>query len=132
MKHDRARPLNHSRKRAKPRRNGNCLITGIQVSVMMEHETGRRRRVVGDTLISMGALAALLTTLVLIDGRVREQVSRRIGGGHASTDLVDAGSRVRDLASVVMDAARDQSIEHAPMFIFVLVATVLVLFMLRT
>ena len=99
---------------------------------MMEHETGRRRRVVGDTLISMGALAALLTTLVLIDGRVREQVSRRIGVGHASTDLVDAGSRVRDLASVVMDAARDQSIEHAPMFIFVLVATVLVLFMLRT
>ncbi len=99
---------------------------------MMEQETGRRRRVVGDTLISMGALAALLTTLVLIDGRVREQVSLRIGGGHASTDLVDAGSRVRDLASVVIDAARGQSIEHAPMFIFVLVATVLVLFMLRT
>ena len=99
---------------------------------MMEQATTGRRRRGGDVMISMGALAALFTTLVLMDSRVREQVSLRIGGGRASADLVDAGSRVRDLASVVIDAVRDQSIEHAPMFIFVLVATVLVLFMLRT
>jgi hypothetical protein len=98
---------------------------------MMEQRTTGRRRA-GDVLISMGALSALLITLVLIDGRVREQVSMRIGGAQASADLVNAGSAVRDVVTVVFEAARDQSIEHAPMFIFVLVATVLVLFMLRT
>jgi hypothetical protein len=32
----------------------------------------------------------------------------------------------------VFDAARDQSVEHAPMVIFGVAATVLVVFMLRT
>lgn len=90
------------------------------------------RRAFGDALISMGALAALLTTLVLVDDRVRQQVSLRFSGTQPSTELANAAARLRDLASVVMEAARDQSIEHAPMLIFVLVATVLVLFMLRT
>jgi hypothetical protein len=33
---------------------------------------------------------------------------------------------------VVTEAVRDQSIEHAPLVIFVLAATVLMMFMLRT
>ena len=90
------------------------------------------RRAFGDTLISVGALATLLATLVLVDDRVREQVSMRFSGRTPSTELADAGTHARNLAHVMMTAAHDQGLEHAPMLIFVLAATVLVLFMLRT
>lgn len=73
----------------------------------------------------------LLLTLVAIDDRVRQQLALRFNARPA-TELVDAGTRVRDLATGVLEAARDQSIAHAPLMIFVLAAVVLVLFMLRT
>jgi hypothetical protein len=90
------------------------------------------RRAFGDTLISIGALAALLATLVLVDDRVREQVSMRFSGRTPSTELHDAGRRVSDIAHVVMLALADRGLEHGPMLIFALAAIVLVLFMLRT
>ena len=92
----------------------------------------RMQRALGDTLISAGALVALIVILVAFDDRVREQISLRIGAGRTSAQIVDAGVAARDLAGVVVDAVRDQSIEHAPLLIFVLGATVIVLFMLRT
>jgi len=91
----------------------------------------RMSRGIGEAAVSVGALGALLMTLVAVDDRVREQVTVRFSGG-ASQQLTAAGSHVRDLGGVIMDALRDQSIEHAPLLIFVLAATVLVLFMLRT
>lgn len=70
----------------------------------------------------------LLIGLVAVDGRVRERF--------AAAATVDAASawttRVGDLGSVVLETARDQSIEHAPLLIFTAAAAVLVLFMLRT
>jgi|SoiMetStandDraft_2_1073263.scaffolds.fasta_scaffold08957_2 hypothetical protein len=90
------------------------------------------KRTFGDTLISIGALATLLTMLVMFDERVREQVAMRFAGRTPSGELADAGHRMRDLASVVIEAARTQSLDHAPLVIFVLASTVLVLFMLRT
>jgi hypothetical protein len=88
------------------------------------------RRVFGDGLISIGAIAALLTILVAVDDRVRERFSGQFAAA-PTAHLAGAGSHVREVASVVFDAARDQSIEHAPLMIFVLAATVLVLFMVR-
>jgi hypothetical protein len=92
----------------------------------------RLPRGLGEAAISVGALGALLMTLVAVDDRVREQVSIRFSAGGASEQLAAAGAQVRDLGAVIMGAARDQSISHAPLLIFVLAATVLVLFMLRT
>jgi len=89
------------------------------------------RRPLGDALLSIGALAILLVALVSVDGRVREQVSVWVSAG-PSIDLAAAGDQVRDLTGVIFEAARDQSIEHAPLMIFALAAIVLVLFMLRT
>lgn len=89
------------------------------------------RRAAGDALVSVGALIILLLALVIVDGRVREQISLR-SSAQPSAQLVSAGAQVRDLASVAFEAARDQSLEHAPLMIFALAATVLVLFMLRT
>jgi hypothetical protein len=89
------------------------------------------RRTFNDALISVGALAALLLTLVAADDRVREQLSARFSGG-PSQQIANASSQVSDLMTVVATAARHQSLEHAPLMLFVVAATVLVLFMLRT
>ena len=89
------------------------------------------RRAFGDALWSAGALVLLLLALVSLDDRVREQLSLRFGRG-ASIELTNAGAEIRDFATVLLDAVRNQSIEHAPLMIFALAATVLVLFMLRT
>jgi hypothetical protein len=92
----------------------------------------RIRRPIGDALISIGALAILLAVLVSVDERVRQQVSLRLTGGSAQAELRGAGVQVQDVAAVIIDAARHQSIEHAPMMLFVVAASVLFLFMLRT
>src|SRR5262245_24294645 len=104
---------------------------GRRVS-QMAHGLRRMRRAFGDTLISITALAALLATLVLVDDRVRNQVSLRFSGDTLSMDFADAGKRASDIGNVVMLALRDRGLEHGPILIFVLAAVVLVVFMLRT
>jgi len=90
------------------------------------------RRVLGDGAMSVAGVLTLLLALVAFDDRVREQAAAIVGGGNPSARLVGFGEQARDLAMVVLQAARDQGLEHAPLMIFALAATVLVLFMLRT
>lgn len=86
------------------------------------------RRAAQDALISIGALAVLLLGLVSIDARVREHADR-IMNGAASADF---GQQLSSIGSMVLVAARDQSVAHAPLAIFVAAAAVLLLAMLRT
>lgn len=88
------------------------------------------RRAFSEALMSLATLSLLLLVLVVADGRLREQISLRVGD--PSSQLAGAGAEVRDLTTVVFEVLRDQTIDHAVMLIFVLAATVLVLFMLRT
>ncbi|MBZ5557610.1 MAG: hypothetical protein LAO77_10095 [Acidobacteriia bacterium] len=92
----------------------------------------RLRRVFGDALVSAAVAGSLLLILVAADDRVRDQVMGRFGAAHPSTALTQAGGHVRDLAAIILDTVRNQSLEHAPLLIFVLVATVLLLAMSRT
>lgn len=87
------------------------------------------RRLLHDALISLGALAILLILLASIDARVREQVVR-IANGAAAGEVAD--TKIYDVGSVIVTAARDQSVAHAPLAIFVIAAGVLLLCMLRT
>ena len=89
------------------------------------------RRAFGDAMISLGAVILLLMMLVTIDPRVREQVSGSLGGP-GSPRVATISSQMHEVTSVVLTAARDHSIDNAPLMIFALAATVLVLFMLRT
>ena len=89
------------------------------------------RRAFGDAMISLGAVLLLVMMLVTIDPRVREQVSGA-WGGPGSPRVATISSQMREVTSVVVTAARDHSIDNAPLMIFALAATVLVLFMLRT
>lgn len=88
------------------------------------------QRVFKDALISGAALIILLIALVAIDNRVRARVEAAVQGD-LSSDLRSATSMAGDVANVLVIAARDQSIDHAPMVVFVFAATVLVLGMLR-
>jgi hypothetical protein len=89
------------------------------------------RRAFGDAMISLGAVLLLLMMLVTIDPRVREQVTGAWGGPQ-SPGVATISNQMREVTSVVVSAARDHSIDNAPLMIFALAATVLVLFMLRT
>jgi hypothetical protein len=89
------------------------------------------RRTVNDALISIVALTALLVVLASVNERVRHEVSLRLNGDRAQTELAGAAASVQRLAGVVVDAARDQTIEHAALAIFVVAAGVLTIFMLR-
>jgi hypothetical protein len=88
-------------------------------------------RALREALMSAGTVVILLLVLVAFDNRVREQVSRRIVA-HPSAELASVERQVSDLTTVIVAAARDQSLGHAPLLIFTLAAAVLVLFMLRT
>jgi hypothetical protein len=89
------------------------------------------RRAVNDALMSAGAILILLVLLSAFDGRVREQVTMRMGRTQSSAAVVDVGSRVRDLAVSVVDVVREETEMHATLMVFVLAATVLTVLMLR-
>ena len=82
--------------------------------------------------MSLGTLCVLAFLLVAFNPSLRQEVTLRMGAGQPAAQAANVGSMVRSLASVVFVAARDQSIEHAPLVIFVLAAVVLFGFMLRT
>jgi hypothetical protein len=92
------------------------------------------KRAIGDALISVGALCALIILLVSFNAPLREEIARRVGAGQPSVHVqaANAQATVRNIASILFVAARDQSIEHAPLVLFVLAAIVLFMFMLRT
>ena len=89
------------------------------------------RRFWNDAVVSAGALLIVLAALMLVDGRVRERVGNLVSGASSPAVIADAGSELQSLGGVLIAVARDQSIDHAPMLMFVVAATVLVLFMLR-
>jgi len=90
------------------------------------------RRAFGDAMISLSSVALLLTLLVTIDPRVREQVSGVWGSPGGGTAVMSVRGQIREVTSIVLSAARDNGVDNAPLMFFALTATVLTLFMLRT
>jgi hypothetical protein len=89
------------------------------------------RRAFNEALLSAVAVAFVLLVLVGIDDRVRGEFALRFMS-HPTQGLAAAGQSAQTLTAVIAEAAREQSLAHAPLLIFALAATVLVLFMLRT
>ena len=89
------------------------------------------RRLFSDAVISGLVLMLLLAVLVAIDPRVREHAVALVTTA-APSSAAGARSQLADVTSAIVAAARDQSVEHAPMMIFVVVASVLFVAMFRT
>ena len=104
----------------------------IQMIQAMGVTLARWRRPVFNGLLTIGPPLMLLSFLVAIDDRVREQLTLRVAPAHAAQVLVAAGSTARSFASVLIEAGRDQSLAHAPLLLFAMAAAMLTLFMVRT
>jgi hypothetical protein len=90
------------------------------------------RRPFAGALPAAGGVVALIVGLAAVDVRVRDQIALLVRSGGPTDELVTVGNRFQELMGILVQAVRDQSIEHAPLVIFALAAMILVLFMLRT
>ena len=83
-----------------------------------------------DAALSAGALALILAVLISFDPRVREQVELRLSSPTAAVS--DARHGIKSVADAVFETVREQRLDHTSLVVFVFVAGVLLLFMLRT
>jgi len=90
-----------------------------------------RRRTTSFITTAAGA-CAIVVGLAVIDERVRSEVAALVSGRAGSGEIAGFGGRLEELGLIAMQAVRDQSIEHAPLTLFALVALVLFALMLRT
>ena len=91
----------------------------------------RLRRACGDALLSATAIGIVLIVLVVADDRVRDHVNS-ITMTAPQITLGAVGAEVREVTSVLILSAKTQSLEHGPVVVFVTVAAVLVLAMVRS
>jgi len=80
--------------------------------------------------MSAGALALILMVLVSFDPRVREQAEQRLSSPTAL--FQDARHGIKSVTDALFDTVREQLLDHTSLIVFVFVAGVLLLFMLRT
>ena len=83
-------------------------------------------------MTSIAGICAVVVALAAIDTRVRDQVSALASGRAPSGEFLTMTQRLQEFGFAVLQAVRDQSIEHAALTIFALGALVLLLFMMRT
>jgi len=88
----------------------------------------RVRRVFSDAVLSAGVFVIALMGLISLDVRVREQFQATLSG----SSTAGVAAQVQNVAATVFDAVRTQSVDHAPMMILVVAATILVLAMVRS
>jgi len=72
--------------------------------------------------------ATVLFGLIVVDPNVHDRVTEMIASG----SVTPWGDRVGDLISALWGAARTQSLDNAPVLVFVAVGTVLTLFMVKS
>jgi hypothetical protein len=83
-------------------------------------------------IAGVAGVCAVIVALAAIDSRVREHLTGLLAGRASSGELMTMTARVQDFGYTILQAVRDQSIEHAALTIFAMGALVLVLFMMRT
>jgi len=95
----------------------------------MTARTARRGIGFREGVLSAAVFGAILFALVSVDPRVEAQVTDLMRG---SANVNSWSSRLGDVGGALWSAARDHSIDNAPLLVFATVGTVLTLFMLKT
>jgi hypothetical protein len=91
------------------------------------------RRAFSDVLLSIGAVFVLLTVLVVADPEVRQELNARMGTtARASREVESLGTHAHGFTVVVIRAVKEQADQHGPMMFFIVAATALTMFMVRT
>jgi membrane protein implicated in regulation of membrane protease activity len=81
-----------------------------------------------DTALSVFVFGAVLFALVSFDPRVKDEVSTTL----RTTSAFSLGHRAGEVGGTLWRAARDKSMDGAPVVVFASVGALLTLFMLRT
>ncbi|HEY2432662.1 MAG TPA: hypothetical protein VGI12_08300 [Vicinamibacterales bacterium] len=81
-----------------------------------------------DGLISAAVFGAILFALVSVDPRVEAQMADLVRAG----DVSSWHGRLGDISGALWSAARDHSLDQAPLLVFATVGTVLTLFMFKS
>ncbi len=84
-----------------------------------------------DLATSLSGFLAVLATLIVFDDRVARQLEMLSKRG-PERELLVMRDFLSSLGGAIALAARDQSIDHAPMLVFTAIAILLVIFMVRT
>ena len=79
-------------------------------------------------MLSAAVFGAILFALVSVDPRVEAQVTDLVRGASVASWT----DRLGDLGGALWGAARDHSIDNAPLLVFATVGTVLTLFMFKS
>jgi len=90
-----------------------------------------RRRGVGEAMASLLCVMVVLGTLVAVDSRVHDRFSALVNQT-SSDSLTTWRQRAGAFSDAVIQAARDRSIDQAPLLVFTVVAAALLIFMLRS
>ncbi len=86
---------------------------------------------IGEAVASAVCLVAIVGSLVAIDPRVHERVQAFVAQASSQT-AASWGERGQLLVAAVVQAARDRTIDQAPLLVFAAVGAALLIFMLRT
>jgi hypothetical protein len=90
------------------------------------------RKVIGEALMSMAALVILLAVLAALDPRIREHAKNvLVRKDTLAADVSRMNAEAHDAVAVVRWSAREHGLDHAALAVFVVVATGLVVAMLR-
>jgi hypothetical protein len=81
--------------------------------------------------MSIAAVVILVTVLVVMDPRVRDEARNLLRSDTWSADVSRMNAEAHGMASVLMSSAREQGLDHSSLVVFVLVASGLVVAMLR-
>jgi len=85
----------------------------------------------GELLGSLVCLVVLFVTLLAVDNRVREHFELLVSRA-SSAPVATFSERAGALSDALVQAARDRSIDQAPLLVFGAVGAALLVFMLRT
>jgi hypothetical protein len=88
-------------------------------------------KTLGEALISMAALVILVMALMALDPRVREHVQGVLRKDTLSGDVARVNAEAHSTVKAARWAARERGLDHAALAVFVVVATGLVVAMLR-
>jgi hypothetical protein len=89
------------------------------------------RRALEDGLITAAGVLMLLAVLVSVDQRVRERLTDVLRPGNPTAEIANMSSKASKTAAILATAIKDQSIDQAPLVVFVAAGGGLFLAMLR-
>ena len=97
----------------------------------MSNQGRAAKHTIRDWCLSLGSLTVLVLALMAINGSVRARVTERLST-KPSTAFSQMGEQTNHLMALTVAFVKDQTLDHAPLVTFSVVAVVLLIVMWRS